>query len=99
VVVALPVVAAIAVFALTRSSGAKSATVAADTNIRSTPEVPAANPESNVVGSFSSTQRVKVSCWTAGSGGADGWARLQSPDSGRYVSAALLTPVIKTPVC
>ena len=99
VVVALPVVAAIVVFALTRTSGGKTATVAANTNIRSSPEVPADNPQANVVGSFSSSQHVKVSCWTAGSGAPGGWARLQSPDGGRYVSAALLTPVIKTPVC
>ena len=99
VVVALPVIAAIVVFALTRTSGGKSATVAADTNIRSSPEVPADNPQANVVGSFSSSQHIRVSCWTAGSGAPGGWARLQSPDGGRYVSAALLTPVIKTPVC
>jgi serine/threonine protein kinase len=99
VVVALPIVAAIAVLALTRTSGGKSATVAANTNIRSSPEVPADNPQANVVGSFSSSKRVKVSCWTAGSGAPDGWARLQSPDAGRYVSADLLTPVIRTPVC
>ena len=93
------VVAALGIYLATRTSGGKSATVAADTNIRSSPDVPAANPQSNVVGSFNSAQRVKVSCWTAGSGSPDGWARLQSPDSGRYVSATLLTPVIRTPAC
>jgi serine/threonine-protein kinase len=99
VIALLVLIIVIAVFATKGNGGGKSATVAGDTNIRSSPEVPANNPEANVVGTFSSSQRVKVSCWTAGSGTSDGWVRLRSPDAGRYVSAALLTPVIKSPVC
>ncbi len=97
--VALLALAGAGLLLITRSGAGKTATVAADTNIRSSPNLPVDNPQGNVVGTFSSAQRVKVSCWTAGSGSSGGWARLQSPDAGRYVSAALLTPMIRTPVC
>jgi serine/threonine protein kinase len=102
IVVALLAVAAVAAAAvlITRAkNGGTAAVVASDTNIRSSPQVPVGSPDGNVVGTFGASQHVTVSCWISGPGSPSGWVRLKSPDGGRYVSAGLLTPVVKSPVC
>ena len=98
-ILAVAAVAAAAVLVTRAKNSGTAAVVASDTNIRSSPQVPAGSPDSNVVGTFGASQHVTVSCWTAGPGSPSGWVRLKSPDGGRYVSAGLLTPVVRSPAC
>ncbi len=98
-ILAVAAVAAAAVLVTRAKNGGTAAVVASDTNIRSSPQVPVGSPDSNVVGTFGASQHVTVSCWISGPGSPSGWVRLKSPDGGRYVSAGLLTPVVKSPAC
>jgi Protein kinase domain len=98
-ILAVAAVAAAAVLVTRAKNSGTAAVVASDTNIRSSPQVPAGSPDSNVVGTFGASQHVTVSCWTSGPGSPSGWVRLKSPDGGRYVSAGLLTPVVRSPAC